>query len=122
MSEKRQSSVPPHNDVEGNFSQRSASRQLSHPQRLEFENRSRKRSTSASQPTSVHHSSPRVSPRRHTQFARNERESTPRRSPLRRTLLAHDACESTPRRSPRLSHRQQTQLAENEDISPELSR
>ncbi|KAI3944610.1 hypothetical protein MKW98_021068 [Papaver atlanticum] len=106
--EKRQSSVPPHNDVEGNSSQRSASRQ--------------ERSTSASHPTSVHRNSPRVSPRRHTQLARNERESTPRRSPLRYNLLDRDACESTPRRSPRLSHRQQTRLADNEDLSPELSR
>ncbi|KAI3834364.1 hypothetical protein MKW98_028628 [Papaver atlanticum] len=96
--EKRQSSVPLHNDVEGNSSQHS------------FENRIRERSTSASHPTSVHRNSPRVSPQRHTQ------------SPLRHTLLARDTCESTPRRSPRFSRRQQTQLADNEDISPKLSR
>ncbi|KAI3834511.1 hypothetical protein MKX03_033279 [Papaver bracteatum] len=155
--EKHHSSVPPHTDVEGKSNQRYASRQLSRPQRVEFENRSREHSASASHPTFVHRSSPRVSPRPHTQVDRNELESTPRRSPRRHTLLArelestprrsplrhtmaHDACESiprriprrhtllarelesTPRRSPRLYRRQQTRLADNEDISPELSR
>ncbi|KAI3873208.1 hypothetical protein MKX03_034298 [Papaver bracteatum] len=128
----------PHTDVEGNSSQRSASRQLCQPQRVDFENHSREHSTSASHPIFVNRSSPWVSPRRHTLLAR-ELESTPRRSHLRHTM-AHDACESTPRRSPRrhnllacelesiprrsprFSRRQQTGLANNEDISPELSR
>ncbi|KAI3857804.1 hypothetical protein MKX03_033932 [Papaver bracteatum] len=56
--EKHHSSVPPHTDVEGNSSQRSASRQLSRPQRVEFENHSREHSSSASHPTFVHRSSP----------------------------------------------------------------
>ncbi|KAI3894342.1 hypothetical protein MKX03_024824 [Papaver bracteatum] len=113
--EKHHSYVPPHID-------------LSRPQCVEFENRSRDYSASASHPTFVHRSSPRVSPRPHTQVARNELESTPRRSPRRHTLsprrhtLLARELESTPRRSPRLSHRQQTGLADNEDISPELSR
>ncbi|KAI3875657.1 hypothetical protein MKX03_035027 [Papaver bracteatum] len=114
--EKHHSSVPPHTDVEGNSSQRSASRKLSRPQRVEFENRSREHSSSASHPTFVHRSSPRVSARPHTQVALNELESTPRRSPRRHTLLAREL------EIPRLSRRQQTGLADNEDISPELSR
>ncbi|RZC47665.1 hypothetical protein C5167_040647 [Papaver somniferum] len=120
--EKQQSSVPPHNDVEDDHRQLSTSRQLSLPQRVEFGDCSRQRSTSACHPTSVQRSCPRASPRRQTQLARNERDSAPRRSPLRHTLLARDEHDSTPRRSPRLSRRQQNQLDDNEDISPELSR
>ncbi|KAI3866970.1 hypothetical protein MKX03_022013 [Papaver bracteatum] len=122
-----------------NSSQRSAFRQLSHPQRVEFKNRSREHSASAYHPTFVHRSSPRVSTRPHNQVARYELESTPRRSPRRHTLLArelestprrsplrhtmaHDACESTPRRSPRRHTLLDHELESTPRRSPRLSR
>ncbi|KAI3967695.1 hypothetical protein MKX01_039605, partial [Papaver californicum] len=116
----RQPSVPPRIDVENHYSQSSASRHLPPLVCGEVENRSKQRSVSTSNLSFGQHNNPRVSPRRHSQLPHNECDSTPLRSPRRHTLLARTQHESTPRRSPRLSRRQQTQLADNEHVSPEI--
>ncbi|KAI3913088.1 hypothetical protein MKX01_035663, partial [Papaver californicum] len=101
----RQPSIPPRSDVEIHCSQSSASRHLPLPVCDEVENRNKQRSVSAS----------------NLSFGqRNKYDSTPLRSPRRHTLLARTHHELIPRRSPRLSRRQQTQLADNEHVSPEV--
>ncbi|KAI3979893.1 hypothetical protein MKX01_042547, partial [Papaver californicum] len=116
----RQPSVPPRNDVENYCIQSSSSRQLPLPLCDKVENSSKQRSVSASNLSFGQRSNPWVSPRRHSQLARNECDSTPLRCPRRHTQLARTEHASTPRRSPRFSCRQQTQLDDNEHVSPDL--